>query len=74
MNGRKEVRRDFGDAIKHEARLKLWLPELKALRNSLGRYLKYFTLPGPKAYDVIKWKNEDLIRFDGKGFPDVCFL
>lgn len=73
MSGREEIQFDFGDVVKHEARLKLWLPALKELRNELGRYLKYFTLPGPKAYDVIKWKNEDLLECDGRGFPDVCF-
>jgi len=64
---------DFGDPLKHEARLKLWLPIMRELKNMLGRKLKYFTLPGPKAYDVIKWKKEGLLEFDGRGFPEVCF-
>lgn len=73
MNGEKEVYRDFGDIIKHESRLRLWLPALIKLKNSLGRELKYFTLPGPKAYDVIRWKTEGIVKHDGKGFPDICF-
>lgn len=74
MDSRIEISHDFGDPIKHEARLKLWLPALRALKNSFeGKYLKYFTLPGPKAYDVIKWQNEDLIEYDGRGYPGVCF-
>jgi hypothetical protein len=73
MDARKEIHTDFGDDVKHEARLKLWLPALKNLRDELGRHLRYFTLPGPKAYDVIKWKIEDLVKYDGRGFTDVCF-
>lgn len=73
MRERQEIQVDFGDVVKHEARLKLWLPALKELKDELGKHLKYFTLPGPKAYDVIKWKNSNLIRFDGRGYPDVCF-
>jgi hypothetical protein len=73
MNRSAEIQQDFGDLVKHEARLKLWLPPLKKLKGNLGRYLKYFTLPGPKAYDVIKWRKAGLIEFDGRGFPDVCF-
>jgi len=73
MSNIREIYRDFGDVLKHEARLKLWLPALRELKKTLGRKLKYFTLPGPKAYDVIKWKEEDLLEFDGRGFPEVCF-
>jgi len=73
MNNIREIQRDFGDILKHEARLKLWLPALRELKEILGRKLKYFTLPGPKAYDVIKWKEEELLEFDGRGFPEVCF-
>jgi hypothetical protein len=73
MNERIEIQTDFGDEKKHDARLKLWLPALIEIKNFLGRPLKYFTLPGPKAYDIIKWKNENLIKYDGRGFPDVCF-
>lgn len=74
MNEKKEIQDPFGDPVKHEARLKLWLPELKQLKSSLGgRYLKYFTLPGPKAYDVVKWKNEGLIEYTGRGYSNVCF-
>jgi hypothetical protein len=73
MSERSNTRRDFGDIEKHEARLKLWLPALRDFKNSLGRQLKYFTLPGEKAYDVIRWKREGLIKFDGRGFPDVCY-
>ena len=72
-SGRADIRRNFGDLLKHEARLKLWLPSLIQLRNSLERPLKYFTLSGPKAYDVIRWKQEDLIDFDGRKYPGVCF-
>jgi len=73
MNILNEICRDFGDPLKHEARLKLWFPVLKDFQKRLGRKLKYFTLPGPKAYDVIKWKEEGLLKFDGRGFPEVCF-
>lgn len=73
MSGRVEVSQDFGDILKHEARLKLWLPVLRELKNSSERYLKYFTLPGPRAYDVIRWQIDGLIQNDGKGFPEVCF-
>lgn len=64
---------DFADPLKHEARLSLWLPALQRLKNQVKRNLKYFSLPGQKAYDVIKWRDEKLIEFDGKGFPGVCF-
>jgi len=70
---RLKVYRDFSDLIKHEARLKLWLPVLKNFRRELGRPLKYFTLPGPKAFDVIRWKMENIIKYDGRGYPEVCF-
>jgi hypothetical protein len=72
-DNRLKVYRDFSDFIKHEARLKLWLPIVKKFKRELERPLKYFTLPGPKAFDVIRWKMEDLIKYDGRGFPEVCF-
>jgi len=73
MDASKDIYKDFGDIIKHEARLKLWLPLMVELHKRLGRKLKYFTLPGPKAYDVIRWRMADLIEYDGRGYPGVCF-
>ena len=73
MNELQEVSRDFGDVVKHEARLKLWLPPLQDLYRELQRPIKYFTLPGSKAYDVVLWEINQLVRHDGKGYPDVCF-
>lgn len=73
MNRRARIQQDFGDVLKHEARLKLWLPPLKDLKNESERYLKYFTLPGPMAYDIIRWQMENLVEYDGRGFPRVCF-
>jgi len=73
MDYLREITRDFGDVIKHEARLKLWFPVLKRLHSKLKRPLKYFTLAGPKAYDVVLWELKGLLRFDGRGYPDVCF-
>ncbi len=72
MNKRLQTRIDFGE-LKHEARLNLWRPALLYLKNSLGRPLKYFTLPGEKAYDIIRWGNEGLIKYENRGFPDLCF-
>jgi hypothetical protein len=73
MRKPKEVIRDFSDGVKHEARLKLWLPCLEQLHNDLGRQLKYFTLPGPRAFDVVLWDMKGLLGSDGKGYPGVCF-
>ena len=63
----------FGGILKHEARLNLWLPALMDLKNEVGRPLKYFTLPGENAYDVIRWKRAGLLEYTGKGFPGVRF-
>ena len=74
MNKKREIQDPFGDNIKHEARLRLWLPALRQLKSDLGgRYLKYFTLPGPKAFDVVRWRNEGLIEHSGRRYTNVCF-
>jgi len=71
---RKQISDEFGGPVKHEARLKLWLPALEHLKNTLGgKYLKYFTLSGPNAYDVILWKEKGLLEYNGRGFPNVRF-
>lgn len=73
MTGAKVVYRDFTDVLKHEARLKLWLPLLTQLKTQLRRPLRYFTLPGPLALDVERWGLEGLLEFSGRGYPSVCF-
>jgi hypothetical protein len=73
MIQKKEIYIDFGDIVKHEARLKLWLPALRELRHQLRRPLKYFTLSGPHAYDVILWEQQNLLEYDGRGYPKVRF-
>lgn len=64
---------DFSGLIKHAARYALWLPESKSLRQNKNKPLRYFTLPGKWAYDIIFFEKEGIIQKDTRGFPDVRF-
>src|SRR3990167_5662651 len=64
---------DFSGLIKHAARCTLWLPEAKSLRQNKNKPLRYFTLPGKWAYDILFFEKEGIIQKDMRGFPDVRF-
>lgn len=64
---------EFGGLIKHAARYLLWLPEANSLRIEKRRFLKYFTLPGKYAYDILFFERNGIIQRQGRGFPDVRF-
>ena len=68
-----ETHADFGDPTKQCARRLLWLPALQSLREEMGRNLRYFTLPGPRALDVLFFQSKGILSHSGRGFADVCF-
>jgi hypothetical protein len=75
----REHERDYTDPEKHYVRKHAWVPTAQARLNRLrgegtGDYLRYFTLCAEKAIDVhLFGVQESLVRFDGKGYPDVVF-
>jgi hypothetical protein len=68
-----ETYADFGGRIKQCARRLLWLPALQSLREEIGCNLRYFTLPGPRAWDVLFFGSNNLLTCNRRGFDDVCF-
>jgi hypothetical protein len=64
---------EFGDILKHSARYILWLPEVRTLRSSKRRFLKYFTLPGRWAWDIFFFERNNILEREGRGFPNVRF-
>ena len=68
-----EAFRDFRGILKHAARVLLWLPEARSLREKRKRFLKYFTLPGKWAWDIFFFEMNGIIGKQQRGFPDVRF-
>jgi len=64
---------DFKGLIKHTARHLLWLPEARSLRTEKNRFLKYFTLPGRWAWDVLFFEQNNIIERGERGYPGVRF-
>ncbi len=68
-----EAYHDFSDKLKHAARYLLWLPEAKRLKSEKKRFLKYFTLPGNWAFDILFFEQEGIIEKQVRGYPGVRF-
>ena len=68
-----DVFSDFGGLIKHTARYLLWLPEARTLRTEKNRFLKYFTLPGRWAWDILFFARNNIIEKGERGYPGVRF-
>jgi len=80
IEGRKREHQEHGKSImKHYVRVKGWVAcarkRLRSIRNKekKGRHIRYFTLCGRNAMDVLLLEKHDLLFFDGRGFPDVVF-
>lgn len=74
----REHERDYTDPVKHFVRKQVWVPvgqaRLQTLRHERrGESLKYFTLCAKKAIDVHLFGMENLVEFDGRGYPGVVF-
>jgi len=76
-NKRREHKGDYTGAIKHYVRKQAWVPaaqnRLQKVQTLGRKYLRYFTLCAEEAIDVRIFKAENLIQFDGRGYPDVVF-
>jgi len=80
IEGRKrEYQRHSRDLKKHYVRVNGWVAcarkRLRSIRNEekTSRYIRYFTLCGIDAMDVLLLEKRNLVFFDGRGFPDVVF-
>jgi len=73
----REYEREYTDPEKHFVRKYGWLPVaqylLEKVRNTGREYLRYFTLCAEKALDVHLFWAENLVEFDGRGYPNVAF-
>ena len=75
----REHEQDYTDPEKHYVRKHAWVPAAQARLDRLrgqgtAEYLRYFTLCAEKAIDVHLFDvQESLVKFDGKGYPDVVF-
>ncbi|MCJ7635270.1 hypothetical protein MUP77_23135 [Candidatus Bathyarchaeota archaeon] len=74
-----QVYRMFRDPEKHYVRRMGWVEYSKKRLQTLNEQerpygLRYFTLCGAEAIDVILMKKEGLIKDDGRGFPSVYYL
>jgi len=69
--------RDYTDPEKHFVRKNAWMlaaqNRLQRVRDAGREHLKYFTLCAEKAIDVHLFGIEDLVEFDGRGYPKVVF-
>jgi len=69
-----EVRRSYKDAKKHFVRVNGWIPAARSrLRKNRRHALRYFTLCGENALDVLHLKREKLLLHDGRGYPELVF-
>jgi hypothetical protein len=74
VNRAYEVRRSYEDPKKHFVRVNGWIPAARArLRKNKRHTLRYFTLCGEKAIDVLHLKREKLVLHDGRGYPELVF-
>ncbi len=74
----REYRRDYTGAVKAFVRKHAWVPaaqnRLQQAKHERGaEFLKYFTLCAEKAIDVHLLGIENLVDFDGRGYPEVVF-
>jgi hypothetical protein len=48
-----------------------WLPVAQARNQMLARPLRYFTLPGEEALDILFFHGQGLLQKTNRGFPDI---
>lgn len=76
-NKQREHKRDYTDPEKQFVRKNAWVlaaqTRLQRVRDAGREHLKYFTLCAEKAIDVHLFWVENLIEFDGRGYPKVVF-
>lgn len=76
-NKPQEVHALFRDEKKHFVRINGWLPIAKKRLGIMDRSndfgLRYFTLCGKDAIDILLFKREELIKDDERGFPSVYY-
>ena len=65
--------RDFTDPLKHVVRCSFWLPEAESLKQEKGEFLKYFTLPGKFALDILHFGEKGILKKINRGYPGVRF-
>lgn len=76
---REEATASFICPKKHFVRRNGWLvvakkrKEAVSSRNETDGYIRYFTLCGREAIDVLLFEKEDIIRSNIRGYPDVCY-
>lgn len=76
---REEATSSFICPKKHFVRIKGWLDVAKkrrekvSSRNETDGYIRYFTLCGREAIDVLLFERESIIRATTRGYPDVCY-
>jgi len=69
-----EVRSSYEDPKKHFVRVNGWLPAARMrLKKNRRTHLRYFTLCGQRAIDVLHLRREGLLRHDGRGYPELVF-
>jgi hypothetical protein len=73
-----EVHELFRDPQKHYVRVYGWVSVARNRLSALGQQrqygLRYLTLCGKDAIDILLFKREGLIRDDGRGFPSVYYI
>jgi len=72
-----ESQRHFRDPKKHFVRREGWLPtaqrrNARILRSGRKHPLKYFTLCGREALDVLYLASHGILQSDGRGYPGVA--
>lgn len=64
---------------KHFVRKNGWLEIARARKKAVSNrketdgYVRYFSLCGKEAVDILLFDREGIIRADRRGYPDVCF-
>jgi len=76
---RKESTLSFICPKKHYVRKEGWLTiarnrkEVVSSRVETQGYIRYFSLCGKEAIDVLLFEREGIIRANARGYPDVCY-
>lgn len=77
---KQEYQRHNRDPKKHYVRVNGWvavakkrLESIKNKEKTNRKHIRYFTLCGKDAMDILLFKKHNLIFFDGRGYPDVVF-
>lgn len=76
---RNEATSSFISAKKHYVRLNGWVIAAQKRRENISHrketkgYVRYFTLCGREAIDVLLFEREGILRATARGYPDVCY-